>query len=351
MNRRKATLVAVALLCTAGKKGDASSRSEDFAPPRPNSDYHVRSTFDADPSALIGRFVPDGKAPEDGSTLVSKCSEFVSAREVEAGGTYDVVMNASSTTAAAFGIPPIAGAKGEGSGSRAVRIRYKLTKKMQYQVDDPEGWRRCCNESPGLCESRFVSEFVAGEGELFFAVGQEKSGKGGFIAPQAGGKIETHGGYVWQQGTSLDGMYFAFKTAEMPKPEALPSGECLAETVVWDDVPPRSPDGTWIVGVSPRADSEQDARRLAREDAQRKATEMCDGVDIQFASESTTQTSESGGTAATTKESEGGETRVGGGQVQYLEERATCSDVLDTPMGKGAFLIKGAFFLPGGCAQ
>ncbi len=336
-------------LCLAGaKRPKADELARDWAPPAPDSEYHLRSTFDADPSSLLGRFVPDGvTAPDDGSTLVTRCSAYVTEKEVAAGGTYDVYVRASSAAAAAFGAPPVAAIGGRTASDQTVRIRYKLTKKLQYEVTDPAGWRACCAEGPGMCSSRFVSEFVAGDGELFFAVGKASSASATGVLPSVVGQVEAKDGYLWQQATTLDGMYFAFKTAEMPAEPALATGTCAE--VAWDDAPPRSPDGLYLIGVSPRADGEQDARTLARTDARQQVLELCHGADVVCGGSSSERREVEGG-AATSSSASGLDCEITmGGRVRSLQARATCTDHQDTPMGRGAWLVKAAYFLPGGC--
>jgi hypothetical protein len=346
LNRHPLGLVLLSLTLLGAKPNRARDLAKDWAPPTSGSDYFVRSTFDADPSALLGRFLPDEGAPDDGAGFASACSVYVRAKEVLAGGSYDVTMTAGSAAAASFGLPPLIGLDAHGSRTQTVRIKYHLTKKLQYDVSDPVAWRRCCNQAPDQCSGRFISEFVAGEGTLYFAVGRE----GAVLASKAPeGLIEAHGGYLWQQATTLDGMYFAFKTAVMELDGPLPTGACTAPEVTWDDLPPLSPDGQYIIGVSVRTDSEQEARTLAREDAHRQAVEMCDGVDIQFAAEGTIERSTEGGAATSTGRSSESGTTLGGGQVRLLEARATCTEHQDTPMGRAAWLVKTAYVLPGGC--
>ncbi|MCB9687907.1 MAG: hypothetical protein H6735_22895 [Alphaproteobacteria bacterium] len=345
--RRTWLLVATALLSTAGKRQKATELATPFAPPTPNSEYHLRTTLDADPSALMGRFVPDGAEPDDGAALSTACSKFVTTRQVAAGGTYDVIMQAGSSAAASFGFPPLLGAQAGTRGEQVVRVRYHLTSKLQYEVEKPDEWMKCCASGPNLCSSRFVSEFVAGDGEVFYASGRASGVGGAGIVEGLPVGAEVKDGYVWQQATSLDGMYFAFKTAEMPKPESFPSGDCTE--VSWDDVTPLSPDGKYFVGVSLRADSEQDARTGARANMRQLVAEQCHGVDIQCGGGSSRQETSEHGTSETWTNSDLTCELSVGGQVKSVEARATCYDHQDTPMGHAAWLVKALYFLPGGC--
>jgi len=335
----------------AGKKPDSrvADKAKAWEPPAATSDLVLRSTFDADPSALLGRFVADGvTAPDDGSVMQTGCSKYITAKEVVAGGTYDLNVLASSSAAASFGIPAVMGVGGSASQSQVLRVKYKLEKKLQYVISDPDAFRKCCNSGPGQCTSRFVSEFVAGDGGLFYSVGKEGAIEAGVIGANAAGQLDAHAGYLWQQATTVDHMYFAFKTAPTPGMEPLlPSGTC--GEVTWDDMIPQSTEGKFVIGVSARADSEVDARTLARRNAQTQAVEMCGGTQIDGSETSSTRATTAGGASASTGTTDGNLTVMFGGTSRLLEPKASCTDRADTPGGIGAYVVKQAYFLPGGC--
>lgn len=353
MFRRPFWLALVALPLVAGKnRPSPGDIAKNFAPPVAGSDLIVRSTFDAEPSAIIGRFVDAADAaPDDGQALETRCSPFIVPEVVQAGGTQDLLIRADASVAASLGVPPLMAVTVGGHKEQTLRVKYKLTEKMRYTIPDPAGFQSCCKAAPGQCGERFISEVVRGDGVLMYALGKEGGVNMSGVGSGVAGTLEVHGGYVWQQATTLDGMYFAFKTApsgiDAAAGPTLASGPC--GEVTWDDQVPQDSEGKYFIGISLRTDSETEARELARRDAQKQVTEQCGGVAIEWADATQTTSAVSGGAVSTTGERTSGTDASGGGVVRGLEARAFCTEVVPTPMMRGAYLAKVAAFLPGGC--
>ena len=78
--------------------------------PASNQSIFLRASFDDDPSPYIGHFLPDALAPgeiDENNAVKTRCSEFITFKEVNASGTFDEVFNSSSKVGASLGVMPV----------------------------------------------------------------------------------------------------------------------------------------------------------------------------------------------------------------------------------------------------
>lgn len=263
------------------KKMDPAQMGPDLSGPR--SGVYLRASFDDDPSHFIGRFISNdvGSAEVDENRGVqSACTEFVTYKEVKASGTFDEYYNASTAVQGGFGITPPTGAAGNvvkaaggdvPSGSAdgsyqsgtSVRVKYELEKKLVANIEDIQGFNKCCASNPGACSSRYIGEFWMGTGELYENTGQQIGGSAEVTAPQASGNLEVADGWVWRRATNFDNVYFAFRVMDRQ----------TTDTCAWADQVPVSDDGQYFVGVSPPAATEDIARQMAMRNARMQAVQ------------------------------------------------------------------------------
>lgn len=233
----------------------------------PQRGVFIRAGFDDDPSDYIGQFINDD-VPEDEIDetrgVQTTCSQYIEYREVNAGGTYDEVYQASRSAGASLGVSPqaqAAGASGQaaaGSSDGAmVRVEYTLSKRMRG-VMTPE-YEECCRQNVGGCSGRYLAEFWKGTGELYQFVGTESEfSAGGSVPGVSESALEFSDGAAWSRAMSFEDMYFAFTVSDA----AIVDQDCG-----WVDAVPTSDEGVYFVGVSPPAASESAARSLAMREA------------------------------------------------------------------------------------
>jgi len=281
MRRLLIPMAALLALTTIPLTSDAR-RKKDRVPPElmavvervstGRANFFLRNAFDTDPSAYIGRFVPEGTPPldaDDASAMQTACTEHISYTEVGGGGVqYDEYFNASTNVAASMGIPLLstagfeAGADVGHSGGSVVRVRYTLTRKFIATIDDPDEFSECCHAGPGRCTDLYLGEFMEGTGELFHftGTGTDVSAGGGARGVEVG--VEVKDGVSWSRAITFPNpVFFAFKTTVThiePLPE--PCGP-------WTDQIPQHASGEYFVGLSEIVDSERVARDQALRDA------------------------------------------------------------------------------------
>ncbi len=239
----------------------------------PQKGVYIRAGFDDDPSDYIGQFinddVPDDEIDETRGVQTS-CSQFIEYREVNAGGTYDEVYQASRSAGASLGVDPQAQAAGAGgqasmgsSDGAMVRVEYELSKRMRG-VMTPE-YEECCRENVTGCSGRYLAEFWKGTGEIYQFVGTERDFSAGASVPGVSeGSLEFSDGAAWTRAMAFDDMYFAFTVSDA----AIEDADCS-----WVDTVPTSSEGTYFVGISPPVASESRARSLAMREARVQAVQ------------------------------------------------------------------------------
>ena len=128
----------------------------------PTHNVHLRTSFDTDPSAHLGRFLPDELSELDESSgMTLACSEHVSWRFIDGGGVQTTeVLHTSSGTRARLGAAGMVEGTGGVDQTRAVRVSYTLTGKMVSVIEDPAAFAACCKAQPDQCTNRMVGEFI-----------------------------------------------------------------------------------------------------------------------------------------------------------------------------------------------
>ncbi len=240
-------------------------------PPRaPESALILRGAFDDDPSEYIGRFLPDALAHhevDENRASQTRCSEFVTHKVKKGTATFDQYFQASSSAKAALGFPPIAGISASASEGVAVRVKYEQTKKMMSVLTDPVAYERCCKSGQGLCAKRHLGEYIFGSGVIYQWAGAQRNLDASGVAKQVNGALEMKDQYAWKRMSKFTDVYFAFRpvrggnvgTGETEKPCAWAYGD-----------KPRSPDGTYFVGISKPMETPQEAYQNAMMDARRQ---------------------------------------------------------------------------------
>jgi hypothetical protein len=278
--RRLACSLAILATACGGAPVDTDGRGVPSDTPvrltPPRQSVYLRASFDADPSAAIGRFLPDdlaADAVDENQAATTRCSRFVKYKVVPASGSYDETLNSSVGVSGSLGFQPVAGPAGgsvDASYSRgsALRVRYQVTAKMEAEIADADAFDQCCRAAPDQCSGRFVGEMLRGTGEVFQFAGNDAGVK-------AGGTDRAHGvsadvdykqGAAWKRLTTFEDVYFAFRTQAASLGKAADTGGCG-----WALKVPTSLDGQYFVGVSTPAASEAQARDFAARDAQVQA--------------------------------------------------------------------------------
>lgn len=254
------------------KKMDADQMGPNLAGPR--TGVFLRASFDDDPSHFIGRFIASDLGNDDideNRGLQTECSRFVTYKEVNASGSFDEYYNSSTSVRGGLGINNPAQVKGapEGSGSfghesgTSIRVQYDLQKKLVANVEDPAGFKACCESSPDNCTNKYIGEFWYGKGTLYENTGQQTGGDANVSAPQGKGGVEFADGWAWRRSTEFQDVYFAFRVMD----------RMAADDCSWADRPPKSDDGQYFVGVSPPAPTEDIARTAAMRHARTQAVQ------------------------------------------------------------------------------
>ncbi len=286
MRRSHAALAATIGLALALALAPASEakRRKDRVPPElqavvaraatQRANFFVRNAFDTDPSPYQGRFVPRDAGPlevDDAAAMQTRCSEYITYREVDGGNVeYDEYFNASTGVSASLGLPKLTSQIAElgasvdyGSGAVA-RVRYTLTRKLVATIEDPDAFAECCETVPGGCTDRYLGEFLEGTGEIFHFSGREVGvgAHGGVKGVSLG--VEVKDGVEWNRAVQFpEPVFFAMKVTRVP-PDLVPVFDACGG---WRSEIPRSARGQYFVGMSDAVAGERAAREAARRDA------------------------------------------------------------------------------------
>jgi hypothetical protein len=235
----------------------------------PGSNVWLRSSFDADASPYVGRFVPQGARDlDEGAAMPLACSRFITSRFVPGGGVrYAEDFQASTQVGARLGVPTIVDAKGGGTGTKAFRVEYTLTGKLVAEVSDPEAFAACCKATPDQCSDRFIGEFLQGTGAVYNQAARsvEVGATAAYPAAKVGGDVSVANDSAWTRAIEFPNpVYFAFKVTQTPFTTQVSS--CPS----WVTAPPTTTDGLVLVGRSKAVKDDADARKAALKDAQRQ---------------------------------------------------------------------------------
>lgn len=242
---------------------------------QPTRGIHLRAAFDDDPTAYVGRFVPNDLAAErvdETSAVQTRCSEHFVHKVVSSNQELDEVVYSSTKVAGSLGVKPFAAITGGSERGATMRVKYTLEKRMQVMVKDPAALERCCASSPEACSKLVIGEFLMGSGEVYQNVGSKDQVEASTAARSVTGEISYKDGHGWKRVNSFKGMYFAFLTtgaALQPAAGAAHDASCN-----WCENIPPSPDGVYFCGMSPAAPSEAMARDLAMRNAREQAVKL-----------------------------------------------------------------------------
>jgi hypothetical protein len=266
------------LALTACPGAGAQSGEQVSLPPiNPGRAIHLRAAFDDDPSAYVGRFVPDSLAAEqldETAAAQTRCSEFFVAKVVNSNQEVDEVVYTSTKVAGAIGIKPIAALSGQSEKGSMARLKYTLEKRMQVTVKDPAGLARCCASAPDQCSKNIIGEFLLGSGEVYQAAGAQSELEAQSAAKKITGEFSFKDGVGWKRVNGFKHMYFAFLTTPARVDAPAGAGPGAADDCSWCDNIPPSPDGKHFCGVSPPAPSEAMARDLAMRNAREQVVKL-----------------------------------------------------------------------------
>jgi hypothetical protein len=232
--------------------------------PAPSRSIQLRASFDRDPSAYIGRFVPDSVADGDvdeNAAAQTRCSKFIKPKTVDAEQDVDETMYVSRKASASLGLPVVASVSASSDSHDTVRVHYSVTKKMEAEVD-ADGLAQCCKADSSQCSRRYIGVFVMGTGDVLQTARDSAQVGADLKVPRP---ISASGDYRASDGsrkkTSFKEVYFAFLTQATGGVQAQAGGG--ASDCSWCDTLPGSLDGKYFCGVSPEAPDESAARTLA----------------------------------------------------------------------------------------
>lgn len=210
---RLASGLAVLGLLSGCPKASSAPSPVSVSPPE---NLFLRSSFDTDPSAYVGRFFPEGDLDLDESRgMALACSTLVSWRYIEGGGVQtSEVFAASSGVQARLGLPLLGAVAGGVQSRRTARVDYTLTGKMVSTVDDPAALAACCKAQPDQCTDRMVGEFLQGTGTVYLEIASGSGLEAQAETPGTGlGGVLSHAqGVAWRRAVVFpQPVYFAFK--------------------------------------------------------------------------------------------------------------------------------------------
>jgi len=237
----------------------------------PEASVYIRASFDDDPSSMIGLFFKEGADPstlDENAGFKLRCSSFVRTKIVNNNQSVELTYNASQNVMASLGVKPFGKASYDDTMQAGLLVKYKLTRKMVAEVEDIDGFARCCDAAPGECSELMVGEYLFGTGEMSQFAGSEKDVKANADYKVASADFSFNRAKGWKRVTSFENVYFAFRTrAGRPKDKT-------CDTDGWTRQVPSSLDGKFFVGVSSRSGSEAKARELAMLDARRQVVKF-----------------------------------------------------------------------------
>lgn len=284
----------------------------------PPKNVFLRNAFDTDPSNYMGRFIPEGtpaSAIDETIGMPLPCSSFITTKTVGGGNvSYDELFAASTEASARVGVPPILSGSGSLDQTSVIRVKYKLTEKMQSVIADPAGFAACCAQGPDQCTGLYLGEFLAGTGSVWFVSASQMDGKVTGAGAKVAGEIEASRGVAWQKAITFEEpVFFAFKTT----PNKVTTQACSGD---WVHTPPVAPDGKYFVGVSNPMETEQLARDAALGDA-RKAVVSYIGERITAGQVTTTTTTGDASDLKSRLQSTGNLTRAASGVASFVKDR------------------------------
>lgn len=285
MKRLLYSTIAILAGCGQAKPTETPTAPTSVLLPAPSRAIHLRAAFDRDPTTYLGRFLPDGIAPEavdENAAIATSCSKYIRPRVVEAAQDMDESMYLSKQSNASLGFAPIASISGGQESLRAARVRYRVIRKMQGDID-ADGLVACCRTDPRQCTGRIIGEFIMGSGSILQVdETRDHIGASG-IVPQGANLAAAHDSQDgWRKVNEFENVYFAFLTTATPTP-LIADTPTTAADCSWCDTLPQRLDGSYFCGISTEAASEAGARDMAMLHARIQA--------VKFVSETVVSTS------------------------------------------------------------
>lgn len=257
----------------------------------PRRNVFLRATFDQDPRHLMGRFIQEGRERDgldEDMSVQSKCSKYVTSREVRANQTVVEKFNASNDVEASVGFDPgkikeltrkanIPDVEAEVENDRdsGLVVEYTVTRKLISEISDPVEFEKCCDSDSRACSDIYIGEFIAGTGSVYVKNNLATNVGAGGGVKGLGAKTRVHNGWTWAKSTSFEDSYFAFRVYDT---YLIPDN--------WEDEIPFRDGGQYFVGISPEVASEDIARDVAMRHARAQAIKFI-GTQIEASSKST----------------------------------------------------------------
>jgi len=225
-----------------------------------------------EPSPPPGTFViryqaPEGEEPDprrEGTYELapSSCSETLVFKKVAAAETRSELWMVETGIGLSIGLQAIQ--IGGGYGRKAMAgLDYTVTEKLILDTGFAE-LEECCLRTPEACTDRYISEFWLGTGRISRLASSGANLKASIKKLEKVGSLDFGTQKGWSQASEWnDPMYFAYRAVTFQKPSCQSHMNNLPEV-----------EGQVLfTGVSARSESEQKARRDARDDARMQVAE------------------------------------------------------------------------------
>ncbi len=313
--------------------------SKGLVMPVPDKSVFLRASFDDDPSSFIGRFLPNNLEVhqiDENQAMKTRCSEFITFKEVRASGSYDEYYNSAREASLGVSVPGVANATAGAGANATVRVRYQLSKKMRAEVNDQAAFDQCCTAAADQCPDFIIGEFFYGTGEVFQAVGSSAGFDGEASDLTKNAEMSLKDEVAWKRQTTFEEVYFAFRKQRVRDNASLAAN---SDDCSWADNVPTSLDGQYFVGISAPTLSEADARDMAMRNARAQAVRYL-GEYITSASATTS------GAMEGYLQDEKVVTAVAEGLASRVKDQRWCPAAKsDTPKGT-AYTVKVLAFFP-----
>lgn len=271
-------LVVLSLMLTAcvSNPRNPTESGGPIVPEPPEKSVFIRASFDDDPSDFLGRFLPEGIAPEaideTAARLSSRCAKHLTSRTMNASGSFEQTFNASSGVKGSLGVKPFGAISASHGADSGLLVKYKMTKKMVVAVKDADAFAQCCEAAPGECTSRMIGEFWYGTGTVSQFAGKQTDVEGNVSKGKVDAGFSYKDGWAWKRVSEFEDAYFAFRTVAGPSATRL----CHSD---WSRELPQSLDGQFFVGTAAVLAPEPKAREEAMLNARREVVKYL-GVTI-----------------------------------------------------------------------
>ncbi len=227
-----------------------------------------------EPSPAAGSFVQAYKPPPDEEpnrdrigtydVSTSSCTKHLKFKKVAATEKRSTLMSLDVGIASKLGLAPVGLDIGGSLGHKVIAgMEYELTEKMILDGGQDE-MTRCCVENPAQCTDEIISEWWAGTGKIHRLITTNAGLKATLANLEESGMVN----FGMSKGFTMNSewstpQYFAYRTQRLRLPsceEYLNSSRSDTSSIAF-------------TGVGEFKDTEQDARRDAREEARRLLVE------------------------------------------------------------------------------